>query len=525
MTKDRDLGQMGESTMELWCAQAGLVANGSKIDKSGWDFYLEFPFEQGISTKDLHRAAFECKVQVKATDAQRRRVPIKLSNMRRLVTAQMPAFVLVLEFDGGDTVSRAYLIHVDEDIISRALKRMHELNQRSGASDFHKSTLSLGYSASHLLPALNGVALHGTISNYIGESIEKYVENKRKHMESAGYEEGFAQFTFNTVGEDNLSKLVDVSLGIEKEVDIADVKGAITRFGITTDDLGLEVSGGKLQMPDIKPCADGSVIFREEKLSAGLSFRAQLYTSAFYSLVPEKFKVFRVVGDFFELRCFPYSCETKFSYAFGDMRMDVRELRNALRLINLIASSAKELLVELKFKGSLELDFTIGTKAQESNYKEPLEAIECATQLLSIFDVCETVDISIEELAAHEAEIRQFARLITHPASDLVYEFGVEGDDLDIQKKVALISMFSVPIGSHIFAVILVAFGWAEALEDNQFKLETKDYSTPKKIFYGRQQPISGEALNSAIREVEERYEANYNIVTMGKWSANSGCS
>lgn len=41
----RDLGLMGESTFSLWCAEVGLIPNGSQIDKTGWDFFVEFPFD------------------------------------------------------------------------------------------------------------------------------------------------------------------------------------------------------------------------------------------------------------------------------------------------------------------------------------------------------------------------------------------------------------------------------------------------------------------------------------------------
>ena len=36
----RDLGLMGESTFSLWCADVGLIPNGSQIDKTGWDFFV-----------------------------------------------------------------------------------------------------------------------------------------------------------------------------------------------------------------------------------------------------------------------------------------------------------------------------------------------------------------------------------------------------------------------------------------------------------------------------------------------------
>lgn len=109
----RDLGQMGESTFSLWCGQAGLIANGSQVDRTGWDFFVEFPFTGSTDPIRLHDPAIECKIQVKATDKTDRKLPIKLSNLRRLITAPMPAFFVFIEFDGRNVAQRAFLVHVD----------------------------------------------------------------------------------------------------------------------------------------------------------------------------------------------------------------------------------------------------------------------------------------------------------------------------------------------------------------------------------------------------------------------------
>ena len=73
----RDIGEMGESAFSLWCSSVGLIANSSKIDRTGWDFYVEFPFKVDADLpKDLISAPTECKVQIKATDSKKRKLPI-----------------------------------------------------------------------------------------------------------------------------------------------------------------------------------------------------------------------------------------------------------------------------------------------------------------------------------------------------------------------------------------------------------------------------------------------------------------
>jgi hypothetical protein len=51
--------------------------------------------------------------------------------------------------------------------------------------------------------------------------MEHYIKQKHDFVNSTGFDNGFAQINFSTHGEENLRKLIDVSLGIEKEVDRA----------------------------------------------------------------------------------------------------------------------------------------------------------------------------------------------------------------------------------------------------------------------------------------------------------------
>ena len=92
----RDLGRLGEYTFSVWCSQVGLVANPSIIDKTGWDFYVQFPIADDLSVSKLHKPAVECRVQVKATDSSDRKWQITLSNLRQMATASMPTFYCFL---------------------------------------------------------------------------------------------------------------------------------------------------------------------------------------------------------------------------------------------------------------------------------------------------------------------------------------------------------------------------------------------------------------------------------------------
>src|SRR5262245_53551770 len=128
----RDLGELGESTLQGWAAGVGITANRVRQDKTGWDTLLEFPFSQktlrdsGLPL-DREPAPLRCFLQVKSTDSRPGKRSVKLSNWSRLVKNPFPAFFLILEFDGKSSCQRAFLVHVGEAHIRLVLKALREL--------------------------------------------------------------------------------------------------------------------------------------------------------------------------------------------------------------------------------------------------------------------------------------------------------------------------------------------------------------------------------------------------------------
>jgi len=512
----RDLGLMGESTFTLWCADAGLIPNGSQIDKTGWDFFVEFPLSSDVSTHEIHKAAFECKVQVKATDQNKGKLSITLSNLRRLITAQMPAFFVFIEFNGEDAAQRAFVVHIDNDLITKVLKRLHQLEQSDENNNFNKRTMTIHYDDSHLVAKLNGEGLKQSLLTHIGNNIAEYIAIKKAHLESTGYEDGFGQITFNTEGEDNLKALIDVSLGIEKQVDISKFKGVDTRFGILSKNPIVDVEGGKLEMPGLKPTADGKIRFREDTFSPRLSFDARLYNSPFNAMVPNKLVKMRVEGDFFDFEFNPYTGSANYSFSFGEgIRLEIKQFRDAIKLLHLLETSGKKIFAELIFDGLPKLEFKVGCSEQEFDFSNELQALNSAVTLISKFDATDTVDISFEEISRHKTQICQMHEALKSSPNLFKVEFGVDGEGYDPNNQSACIFLVTTPIGSHIFGVILVLTGNVEEIDSNRFRLVTSDVVVEKRIVSEKDEVIQNEALVTAIEKVEEKYDANFSVVTM----------
>lgn len=511
----RDLGLMGESTFSLWCGEAGLIPNGSRIDKTGWDFYVEFPFPEEMSALNLHRAAFECKVQVKATDRKDKKISVSLSNLRRLITAQMPAFFVFMEFDGEAVAKQAYLLHIDNELITKILKRLHELDQSNKDNRLNKRTMTLTYGDDHRLSPLGGKSLKRKVLGFVGEDLEEYISNKRAHLQSTGFEDGFGQITFTTEGEENLRRLVDVSLGIEGEVDISRFKGLDRRFGIAAKTPFVDCEGGKLQMPNLQPTAKGMVRFKEDKLAPGLSFDANLYISPFNAMVPDKFKKIRVEGEFFEFIFNPYTGSANYSFSFGEgFRLELRRFRDALKLVHLMGLSGKRLHAELQFDGFPPLAFAVGGKGREFDFSLELKAMEAAVKIWSYFEISDDIDVSLGEIGDYEAEIVQLSEIISSPPDLLRIQFRVDGDGFDPTEKVACIFLVSAPVGGYVVGALMVASGAVETVEGGKFNLLTRDLVVGRKIVSAQGKAVDSELLNSAVSELEVKYAAEHSVVT-----------
>lgn len=512
----KDLGQMGESTFTLWCAQAGLTANGSKVDKTGWDFYVEFPFAGHADPTQIHAPALECKVQVKATDKTDRKLSIKLSNLRRLITAPMPAFFIFIEFGKKDVAQRAFIVHVDESLISKTLKRIHELETVSGCFDHHKRTLTIHYGPENEIPTLTGEYVRRKIEEFVPSGMSAYVTSKNRHLESTGFENGFAQITFSTEGKANLIDLIDVSIGLKKSVHVSKFEGFHTRFGVKSKDPMIDTVNGMLEMPELKPTATGTIQFRENRLSPGLVFPCRFYASPLNAIVPTELAKFRIEADCFDMIMNPFTGAANYRMNAGaGVRLPVKQLRDAIRVMQTIASSAKTILVDLSLAGKKALEFTLNANDQPFEYNKVLEALNAAQKIVDFFEINEQIDVSLEEIANHADSITQFHSLIDASPTLFKCDFSVQEGDYDPTKPTACVLMTTTKIGRRVLGFIYVISGSVHALGDESYSLLANNAKIEQKVISDDQGVIRAEDLIQAFETVEKNYDEDFEVITM----------
>src|SRR3974377_1161280 len=67
MLNPDQLGQKGEAHFKEICSDKKLICNQTLYDRSGWDFIVEFPYQQSSmqSSLDSRHSPISCHVQVK----------------------------------------------------------------------------------------------------------------------------------------------------------------------------------------------------------------------------------------------------------------------------------------------------------------------------------------------------------------------------------------------------------------------------------------------------------------------------
>lgn len=515
----RDLGLMGESAFTTWCAAAGLVPNPSTVDKTGWDFIVEFPFTSGLSPLELHQSATTCMVQIKSTDKKERKLSITLSNLRRLATAQMPAFFVFIEFDGQPQPKRAFIVHVDEKLIKRTLQRIHEIEQSDGKKDLNKRTLSIPYGNDELLDEVSGECLKKKMLECIGSSHSDYISKKNALLSSSGFEDGAFQMTFTTTGEESIRSLMSISIGLKGEVPIASLTSTFTRFGIPCKTPFINKEGGLLSMPDIKPSAEVTLRFKKKKLTSGWSFDAKLYISPFHYMAEESLRQSRIETKCFDILFNTHTGKSSFYFTInGNDRVEAKEFLQALKVFDVLSIESNQLFCDLIMDTGKKFSFTAKGHKNKSD-AHMIDVLEGVLELSRYFDIEGSVSITPNEALNHGDDIIRMRELLKISPESIRFEFSSDNEEEHItpEKDFACILLASSNIGSHAVGFYIVVIGAAKVDEDGKFNMIANRTVIEEKICIHETEKVDKELLAEVLNELTEAYLPKYHVVQVSE--------
>ena len=510
----RDLGKLGEYAFASMCAHVGLIANGSMIDKTGWDFYVEFPISQDISANELHKSAVNCKVQVKATDKREGKWQITLSNLRQMATSQMPSFYIFLEFDCKNEPQRAYVVHIDDKYVFKILKRIREVEQKDSSVELNNKKMTIHYNEKNELSSLDGMNLQATLLQYIGKNYSEYIESKNNYLKKCGFEDGCGKMKFSIDSEnDGLHQLIDLSLGLKDEVDVKNLVSIDERFGIPSKNPNFELDKAKLKI-ELQTPKKGKISFRKDRLSKPLTFNINFYHSPFSFYDYRKYTKFRIIGDFFDMNFEPYAGKSNYNFTLGGSKQfELKKLKDALALIDLMSRENQTAIVELSLENLEPLVFDFKSQFVKRDIEIFDEIIIKILNICHKFEIYEDIYVSLDELYLNKKQIEQFHIIMTKTAEcDFRVDLELSSNHIFEFEQVASISVLFCQVGSHIIGAIVTGFGIPEEISKNKFRVDNVDLKIEKTFSYTSETLIKSADILKLIEDISSIYLDKYDV-------------
>ncbi len=515
--QDRKLGALGEKEFERLCIAGGLTINKSFMDETGWDFLLEFPWRSRDNcSQDLLLAPLECKVQVKSTDKRRKREQVALSNLQRLVKTPIPVFFCFLEFDGKNEVQAIYMVHVDESIIKKTLKKIRKLESEGFGNKLNRRKLDITYGDSDRLSELTGESIKNAIEKKIPDGMEKYVKDKNNISETVGFENGRYQIEFTIVDHDPIRKILDASLGIREKINVYKTTGYDIRFGIPGKNKKSSY-GEELSIHVITRKA--KIKFKAHTFSPGIEFEAKLYVPPINEFIPRERAEARLKSSFFdftininEVKCTVTSCPGE--------KFPLRELDAFIELLSLIKNSRNSILVELEIENLhsspifcfnpketnpdlLIVEDLNGHVFDWESISETSKKIERLCRRINLKE--ELIHIQVKDLLGiqHSGDFQIIYEAFCGRAESVALCFSDQFIEFPSGAQVATIVFARTHIGDHFFCCCLGVIGslsWSNA----------QQILTGEKILIGKQfmgthdMNLKKESIESSLKELRE---------------------
>lgn len=369
---ERKVGNIGQGDFIKLCADAGLACGTSQGDDyAGWDFFVDFPLKQHESIFiDGDDRAIECKVQVKSSDNKNKSIQVKLSNLKRFCDSTVPCFFFIAEYNGNINPDNIYLVHTDDNLIFKILKRLRE-NQAGDKLPLNHLTMNIPYGKNDEIQEFSGKALKEKIEFYVNEGMKNYVKRKENQLKTLGYEKSNYEMKFEIHSNHDLISLARASLGYSEKINIKNIVSWDKRFNIKLLQEELTQEKAIIEILDVKPITTGEVVF--ESAGETVSFPCEYYISPF-SKKSSNTPVLRAKCDNIDILFNNDNVGAKVTFLGPDKVIGVFEMRDVLLTIKMLFLEEPPFSLKLKRNdGRSSIPFKVGSSdKQNNNSKEDL---------------------------------------------------------------------------------------------------------------------------------------------------------
>jgi hypothetical protein len=532
----RNVGDKGESVLQNWAGDVGITANRVQFDRTGWDFLLEFSVGAAASSLihlplDKDPFPLQCLCQVKSSDKRPGSWSVKLDNWLRLVKSPLPAFFLVLEFDGQTDCQRAFLVHVDEHHMAEVLKKLREAGLEA-RDTLHKVQLQFKYGSENKLLSLNGKELEASIRKHVGEQPEAYALKKLEALQNLGYEDGRYAFNFEiqfpVQNEDEAyNYLVDFHLGLIPYLEISNGAVRDARFGIAAPHPVDSFETGLLQIVKRDSAQPSIIKLRTEDGKQQVRLNAEMYLPhGLEKVVPEKFLRVRFALPHIDIIVGLHSIETfslKFSLPNFKERFLLKQVHPAAEIICLLDYAYQHntpVVLEIAYDGKVVREGTlVPASTVDTSILELMTTVRYAWAIAKHFNIEDEVELRAVELMRHQELIGLISTALSAHRTHVAITTWVERDILTPEICTPFASY--LPLGQYVLAVALAAVGSAVPTGQTkagrrEYRIETGDVRLVRGLYQERSKgaPISIKALTQSV--IEEYQDKTNVLITEG---------
>ena len=404
-TNESDLlGRLAEQEFSTWATRGDITVNKVEVDRHGWDFILQMPYRSearsAVPSLDKMGPELTCKVQVKSTEQAKNSCDdINLENWSRMISEPVPWFVAILIYEARN-LKEAFLVHVDEKLIARALIRLRQISN-SDRDSLHKKFMTIAWTEADRIDVPFHEGLIRLTTAAVGNGIYDYVEKKKRLYQTLGYDDRPAQgkVTFQIpVADDPDSlwrSLADHALGLAPNMPVSMIDLNEVRFGISTP---IQRASGKIQDCRIEdPKVDtGQISFHNKKCPAKfVSIDCNFYHAGIvFPFLPENYRRIRIQTRFFSIVLDPLDQEHSLRVSVlitPDQEESIGELLKYARFVILVSDGGYgDAFFRLSLKRNINMagrDFPI------ANASFPEEVIQTARTVEQLWDVLRFFDI------------------------------------------------------------------------------------------------------------------------------------
>lgn len=506
-----DIGAGGEHFFMGFCSVDGVTANKCSADKHGWDVFVEVEQDTSAITQlTLHEPIIAGKVQVKSTRTKSLKIDVTLSNLRKMATSPFPSFYVLMDFSEEMFPQRAFIRHMDENLIREILERVNTHIIAGKAERLHKLTLRIDFGLGREIKLSKPSTFKSEVLRAVGSSPAEYTDNKLRFLKTVGYDDGTHAMRFQLAGMENLSALVNATLGMGGSVKMQNLQFSTKRFGQEDPSSHRESPAGFLEIGPTTPAARGTMTFRDPSTGACAQVDASAYFSAIHAWLPKSLKKIRFDCGMFDWFMNEDGSNAQFTATLDpDLPVKLEDLCNFFQVICLM-HAPENLSIDLDFHGH-QGSVSVKNGTGLPDYSQMLEIADMLLKTKSFFGDRGSLEVSTMELMSSYQEIKSISAFLNNEIGANL-TFGI--DEAPEPFEAACLTPLTMRIGGKYYISVLAVFGNMSWSENGRYTVTTTGFDVLYKTVL-REEELNEEKILRQLEPIIDRYTHPLPIVNL----------